>query len=180
MKTFLLFFLVLNILACNPDKEKIVDRNNPVFKTNDASRLFFKNVRQLFYDLEEKNEGKIQIFRMKDRSADSTIPVIQVDLINNWHEDRAYPMISLSGYFDDKESVEVQLEFADGTSELINFDKSGTMNDHFYFSSALYEAILRKAKIRLKDSQQMLFEDDDLRNDFRITMVDFYRLVSIY
>lgn len=168
------------LLACNPDKERIVDRNTPVFKTNDATRLFFKNVRQLYYDLEEQNDGKIQVLRLSSRVEDPERPIINVDIVNNWFQDRAYPMIRLSAYFDQMERIEIEMLNEAGHSELLVFDKSSGIDAHFYFATALYEGILKKYTIRLRSDGTQLFADQNEREGFRITMVDYYRLVAIY
>jgi hypothetical protein len=166
--------------ACNPDKERVVDRNAPVFKTNDATRLFFKNVRLLYYDMEEQNDGKIQVLRLSSRVEDAEKPIINVDIINNWFQDRAYPMIRLSEYFNDLERVEIEMRSNEGHSETIVFNRGAGMDEHFYFASAIYEGILKKYTFKLKPDGTQLFAEKEERESFRITMVDYYRLVAIY
>ena len=175
-----IFILAIIVLACNPDKERVVDRNNPVFKTNDATRLFFKNVRLLYYNLEEQNEGKIQVLSLKSRVEDSGKPIINVDLVNNWFQDRAYPMIRLSEYFNDVDRIEVVMTSKDGDSEIIAFDRQSNMIEHFYFATAIYEGILKQYQMTLASDNTPIMTDSEEREGFRITMVDYYRLVNIY
>ncbi len=177
----LLFLATIALLgACNPDKNRLVDRNEPKFKTTDASRLFFKNVRLLYYDLEEKNEGKIQILKLGRRLEDSTAAIINIYIINNWYQDRAYPMVSLSPYLEKFDTLEIEMIKEDGNSEILFYNPSSTMNEQFYFASAIYEGLLKKYTFILKNDGSELFNNSDQREAFRITMVDFYRLVGIY
>ncbi|QNL21874.1 hypothetical protein HZR84_07960 [Hyphobacterium sp. CCMP332] len=180
MRVFYLIATIVLLTSCNPDKNRIVNRNEPKFKTTDASRLFFKNVRLLYYDLEEKNEGKIQVLKLGRRIEDSTEAIINVYIINNWFQDRAYPMISLSPYFNDIDTLNIEMLKEDGSTELLEFNKTSSMNEQFYFASAIYEGLLRKYSFKLLNEDKALFTNSDQREAFRITMVDFYRLVGIY
>ncbi len=180
MRLSISIIFLLMLFACNPDKDRLVDRNEPIFKTNDATRLFFKNVRLLYYDLEEQNEGKIQILKLGDRIDDSSEAIINVYIINNWHQDRAYPMISPSAYFDGLEVIDIEMIKADGSSEIITFDTQSNMDEHFYVATSIYEGLLKKYKFKLSEKGKELFTDSDQREAFRVTMVDFYRLVGIY
>lgn len=175
------FIVILMLLVgCNPDKNRVVDRNNPVFKTTDATKLFFKNVRTLYYDIEERNDGKIQILRLKSRVEDSSRAIINVDIVNNWFQDRAYPMVVLSSYFDSLEDFELVISASDGFEETLGFNRQSSMDSHFYFASAIYEGILKGRDFRLANSGLKLFTESEEREAFRTTMVDFYRLVAIY
>lgn len=179
MKYFLIISLLL--LSCNPDKSKIVERHNPIFKSNDASRLFFKNVRYLYYNIEEKNDGKIQIMKLKDRpEIDSTKAQVFVNIINNWFQDRAYPMIQISDVFNNRNELEIEIKRGNSLIETLTFDKEAPISSHFYIASALYEAILKNHRIKIMPENIEILESDNAREAFRITMVDFYRLVAIY
>ena len=178
---YLFLLLTILIISCHPDKNKIVDRNKPVFKSNDASRLFFKNVRYLYYNIEEKNAGKIQVMKLKDRpEPDSTKAQIFVNIINNWHQDKAYPMLEFSQYFNDRTEVKLEIRNKNSIVETLIFDKEAPISSHFYFSAALYEAILKNHKIFLQPENSELLKKEIAREAFRISMVDFYRLVAIY
>ncbi|MEQ8360708.1 MAG: hypothetical protein RH860_14550 [Cytophagales bacterium] len=180
MRLLFFFASIVLLTSCNPDKNRIVNRNEPNFKTTDASRLFFKNIRLLYYDLEEKNEGKIQVLKPGRRIEDSSKAIINVYIINNWFQDRAYPMISLSPYFNDIDTLKIEVIKANGSTELLEFNKLSSMNEQFYFATAIYEGLLRNYSFRLLNKDKALFTNSDQREAFRITMVDFYRLVGIY
>ncbi len=181
MKSQYFQILILTILfACNPDKERAVDKDNQKFETKDPNRLFFKNVRQLYYHLKEENDGKIQILSLKSRVEEPERPTINVDLINNWYLDKAFPMLVFSSHFDSLDQINIKIFYPDGANELLIFDKSAPMNDHFSVVTTLYNAILKNATFEAMDLQTPLFTDKDEKDGFRITMVDYYRLVGIY
>lgn len=172
--------VILALFACHPDKEKVVDRNKPEFTSNDASRLFFKNVRILYYDFEEQNEGKIQVLTLKKREKNNELAEIYVDIVNNWHQDRAFPLITFSSLFDSLDNLEIEVRNGDEVIESLNFTRQSNMIEQYSFASAIYEAILMNHTFYAPQIGMTVLEDENNREAFRISMVDFYRLVRVY
>lgn len=178
-KAFNLVLLILVITACNPDKNKKVDQTSISFSTNDATKLFFKNVRQSYYDLEEMEAAKLEIFRIKKRSDSQDRPIIHLAMVNNWRYDEAYLLLepneqlNLAGLklkWSNSESGENgEIAFENGNKETI-----------VRFADQIYEQIqkgsLFTASINGQDVPVIDVSED--REAFRITMVDYYRLVQ--
>lgn len=80
----------LFLSACNPNKNTRVNPESLTFQTTDSSKLFFKNVRSNYYDLEELSEAQLEVYRFKKRLKQEDVPVIQLALVNNWRYDEAY------------------------------------------------------------------------------------------
>ena len=85
------------LVSCNPDKKKEVDQTTISFDTNDASKLFFKNIRQSYYDQQIMEEAKLEIYRLKKRNQSSDQPVINLAIVNNWRYDQAYLLLEPTG-----------------------------------------------------------------------------------
>ena len=68
------------ISACNPVKDKKVDQTTIGFKTDESSKLFFKNVRRSYYDVEVMEEAKLEIYRLKKRVKESDEPILNINI----------------------------------------------------------------------------------------------------
>ncbi|MEM8896106.1 MAG: hypothetical protein AAGC88_16125, partial [Bacteroidota bacterium] len=62
------FLLSLLLIACQSKDPKDIAINDIDFATTDASEIFFKNVRQSYYDKQEIAAAGMDIFRMSDRN----------------------------------------------------------------------------------------------------------------
>jgi hypothetical protein len=54
MKRIPLFIVALLLISCNISPEKKVNQDLAKFTTSADSRLFFKNVRQIYYDRKDQ------------------------------------------------------------------------------------------------------------------------------
>ncbi|MEM1408742.1 MAG: hypothetical protein AAGG59_18305, partial [Bacteroidota bacterium] len=61
-------FILIAVFSCHINADKKVTLDNFEFKTGDDTELFFKNVRQSYYDLEENQAAKFNLFRFSDRA----------------------------------------------------------------------------------------------------------------
>lgn len=178
MKKIVLFFFIFS-LACNPDKATRIISNEAKFNTSDASELFFKNVRQTYYERNEIEAAKIDFYKNKKLLKEE--PLIFPLIVHNWREDEAYILLE----FDEKiaEQEQLSLLWQDSTG---NF--SGELYPlvnkkvHFSIVSDIYNHLLNEDNIYVKIHQDTvtLFSNQAAREGFRITMVDFYRLVDMY
>ena len=179
MRLLLALFAVVILASCNPDKKTEVDQTTISFDTNDASKLFFKNVRQNYYDQQIMEEAKLEIYRLKKRNESSEELVINLAIVNNWRYDQAYilleptPEISLDNLklsWNNEESGESgEIVFENGNKETI-----------VRFADQVYYQIQQGSQFQLllgNKSKDILKANED-REAFRITMVDYYRLVQ--
>ena len=82
MKRLSILLLSLFIIsACNPVKDKKVDQTTIGFKTDESSKLFFKNVRRSYYDVEVMEEAKLEIYRLKKRVKESDEPILNINIV---------------------------------------------------------------------------------------------------
>ena len=60
----IVLLIMVGLSACNPSKNKKVDQATIGFQTDDSSKLYFKNVRSAYYDVEVMEEAKLEIYRL--------------------------------------------------------------------------------------------------------------------
>lgn len=175
--------LGLGLLGCNPDKERLVDAEDPVFATTDRSRLFFKNVRLLFYDTEEDSLRR-DFFRLADRVKDAPDrPVLNLCIVNDLLRDRAYVMLEPNEFFGTADSIVVYYrDRAKGGEGHYRYRQSNMMRQ-WQFATDLYNGILQGQEfyVRAPDGREVPFlQEKREREAFRVTMVDYYRMVNIF
>ncbi len=181
MKNIFAWLLCITIAGCSI-KHKEVEQSDVKFKTTDASLLFFKNVRQLYYDREHVAAGEMDIYRISRRSHSKDHAVINLAIANNWRHDEAYLLVEPNDLLADLNQLQVEWSTPSGdTSGLYTFAYGSKIN-HFTFANQLHKSILEEhsLKIRMNDSTSVsLLEEPVERDAFRKTMLDYYRLVEL-
>ncbi len=86
---FYILMIVFILIGCNSDKNKKVDVANFEFNTTDATELYFKNIRESYYNIEEK-EG-IKIFRLKEYDEIDSV-WIKPMIVYHWRVDKNFLM----------------------------------------------------------------------------------------
>lgn len=171
----LLFFL----FSCGIEKNKALSPNEPVFKTSDASRLFFKNTRQIYYDREEIGRDHLEVYRKKDRNADSSIYSLNLLIGNNWMYDEAYIRFETASQV--MLPAGVTIKWQEGEANGLYRLESNSKESHFALATQLYQAVLKKQSLFVvQDHQETpVLHTQAQRETFRVTMIDFYRLVGL-
>lgn len=167
--------------ACNPDKTKRVSAEGSKFSTSDASELFFKNVRQLYYDKTTMEEAKLDVYRIKDRNKAEDQPVLSLSIVINWRYDEAYLLTEPNHYL--QELTPLKILWQDTITRqqgYYNFH-AGSKEDHFKFATQIYQSIQNEHQFYLiKDDEKVDFlRDKRSREAFRKTMFDYFRLVDL-
>jgi hypothetical protein len=172
MKFILIIGCVL-LAACHPDKSKKISIDELKTTTTDPSELFFKNVRQSDYNVEELPDAKMNIYRHKGFTDSS---FFSVKIAYNWQQDAAYTMFALN---QDIETFTLIINYPAG-SENIEFE-NGPVLEQIKLNTHIYNALLQNAtfQIQTNDSLIPILTNQDEREAFRISMFDFYRLVEI-
>lgn len=174
--TFLLISFVL--LGCNPDKQTKVDQDKITFATDDASRLFFKNVRQLYYQLEVMEAAKLRIYRHKQRDQSEDRPIINLAIVDNWRYDEAYLLLEPNEPLANQSGLIVKWESSEGNGEIIY--KRGNKSDQIAFADQIYGRIQQGCtfSIQVNGTWNSFLDSEKSREALRVTMFDYYRLVK--
>ena len=181
MKHFLVSILIPSVLiACNPDKNKRADPEKLRFTTTDDAELFFKNLRQKYYDQEDVPAAKLQVFRHSDRTTETEKPHIQLALVVNWRYDEAYLLIEPNEKIDSDHPIEINWEDPELNESGTYIFNNGNKEDHLRFAGQLYDSILDGHTLHyVSPSGPVPFLSlPDERETFRISMFDFYRLTG--
>ncbi len=172
MKFILIFGYVL-LVSCHPDKSKKISLDELQTSTTDPSELFFKNVRQSDYLLEELPEAKMNVFTHKGFS-DSSLFFIKI--VHNWQQDAAYTMFAMN------QDIEAfTLIIGDSSnSESIEYE-NGPVMEQVKLNTHIYNALLDNASFQIKTNDALIpiLTGQEEREAFRVSMFDFYRLVEI-
>ena len=183
MRICLFWMLLLSFAACNPDKNRRVDAEKTRFTTSDASELFFKNVRQVFYDKTDLPESKLDMYRIGDRSEAEDYPVLNLVIVINWRYDEAYLLTEPNAFLQTMDTLRIAwqdtVQHQSGTYTLT---PPANKDAHFKFASEIYRSIQDGQRLSVVahegDSIPFLSKYSD-REAFRKTMFDYYRLVDL-
>lgn len=179
MRYSVIFIIVF--VSCKIDHDKKIDREKFNFKTGDDTELFFKNMRQSYYDLEENEAAKFNVFRYEDRVQKADHPLLNLAIVINYLQDEAYLLLEPDEHLRNQERLEILWSSETGTEGTIvleNYNREEMLE----FASQVYEALQKKADFELKseDGTDPILTDQQEREAFRVTVSDFYRLTRIY
>ena len=180
MLRFLVFFFLL--LSCRLDGDKAVDRNKFSFRTGDDTELFFKNLRQSYYDLEELKSANLNVFRLKNRSGETDRPVVNVAIVMNWVQDEAYILVEPGALLQDELSLKVYWkDTVNNETGAVVLEGRGKEN-MLEFASQLYEGIVARRVFQIEHQEQLVnfLHTPEDREAIRITMSDYYRLTRVF
>jgi hypothetical protein len=151
------------------------------FKTTASSLLFFKNVRQLYYDRESNEASKLELYRIGERKLNPNQPVINLIIVNNWRHDECYILLETNAFLTGSDSLRVNWtdQQTGGSGEYIF--PNGDKRTHFRFAAELYASLQagHRLALRTDTASYPLMATDELREPFRKTMLDYFRLVGL-
>lgn len=182
MKVLSVIFLSILLIACHPDKKRKSDPEQSKFSTSDASELFFKNVRQPYYDKAVIKASKLDVYRNKDRSQAEDRPVLNLAIAVNWRFDEAYLLIEPNDYLQSLDTLRVawrdSVEQQSGQYIFVPGNKAS----HFKFASQLYNSLIDQQKLYIiwEGQQLPVLNTYGDREAFRKTVADYYRLVDLF
>ena len=183
----LFFFLLLaaglfGLPACNIDADRKVDTRQGRFATTDRTRLFFKNTRLLFYDLTEQPNAQQELYRYADRSTATDKPVINLLIVNKWINDKAYVMVEPNAALQGLDTLNVRWQAPNNVETgSVMLPMSSAMPQHFQFTGGIYDKMQEGCTFQVETAEgwQPVFDDNTTREAFRVTMLDYYRLVGL-
>ncbi len=183
LKPFLIgqLLIILLLAGCKIDQDKKVDRSKFQFEIGDDSELFFRNVRQIFYD-RSSPDGTWQAYRFSNRYLGNERPVILPVIVINWLKDEAYLLIDTNELLSQEDYLEVTIsDSSTSKSDTIILNQRGRER-MLEFGSQLYEAIQANQQIEVKSRGEFLpvLKEDIDREAFRVTMGDYYRLTRVF
>ncbi|MBB6459746.1 hypothetical protein [Flammeovirga kamogawensis] len=184
MKRILSLTLLLFTFACQPYKDIVIDPFAPKFVTFDQTRMYFNNVRATYYDIipHKQSSETTTIYRYDKSVIDSTKAIIQLHIVSIPTKDNAFIMLAPNQFFKGYQHFTVHWKNTD-TNQIgeIRY-KQGGMPDQFLFATEVYNLLNKEDieyEITFGDSRTPFLTTIQERNAFRLTLVDFYRLVTL-
>jgi hypothetical protein len=183
----MILFVALILQACSGSVEKLVEKEidpeKPAFQIFADTKIYFKNTRQLDYDIQSLGNGVMEIYRHKKRSTNTEKPCFTVALATNWRNEEAYVAIEPNSFFTHKDTIRLLWQSSDTAQEGVYEFSFGSKPEHFKFASQVFLSIKQQHKLFITNKQQEktpFLENDNEKQAFRKTMIDYYRLVRIY
>jgi len=150
---------------------------------SDQDLLYFRNLRQFYYEKEEKEEAKMDLFRLTSRNQDSLAPAINFTLVHNWSMNQAFIVGEKNAWFGTMDTVsifwsnEATKEF--GSLLLTDFDAE----QHYLFALEFYN-LVRHAEVRFfveerPDKRLEFLQSEKERASLRKTIKDYFKLVGV-
>jgi len=176
----LLLVVALLGVSCSIDNGREVDRKDFSFKTYDDTELFFKNMRQSYYDMEEIPAAKIKVFRFKKKN-EMEVRLLGVAIVMEWVNDRANILVEPDLVLGSMSTLKVVCSSPDHQPTIIAMDAAGR-ESMLEFATQIYEGISQKRQFHTivgTDSIPIL-TNRVAREAFRVTMSDYYRLTRVY
>ncbi|KEO73586.1 hypothetical protein [Anditalea andensis] len=162
------------------DKSPNTSNENNLLAIDDASRLYFKNVRQPYYDVEGRTDAKMNIYRLGKRVKSENDPILNIAIIINRIKDEAYLYVEPSAVFDNETIIKIKWisenKEVDGELDF----RSGDRYDHYGFVEDLYPLLLSNASFttEIAGKRHPILSEGRERDAFRITAFDYYRLTA--
>jgi len=178
-RTVLLSVLVF---GCSNHQVQKIDKDDFRSDMTESSKLFFRNVRQTYYDVEEHQPSKSTIFRMSAREKSEEKPVLNVFIRQVVVQDKVFAMVESNTYLADLEEFEIHWKDSKTQQEgIYTLPKIANAPLHYAFATEIYSSIQANHSLNIKTKKGLepILADETAREAFRKTMVDFYRLVNL-
>lgn len=185
-RLFFLFNLLALSISCQPYKDIVIDPYAPKFVTYDQTRMYFNNVRASYYNTvstpqSEKAEDTDVLLYSKS-VIDTTQAIVNLHLVNVPKKENTFIMVSPNAYFNGYQIFTVYWkDHIKGVKGEIRY-KQGGMADQFLFATEIYNLLNREDvtfEVAFGDKRESFLNTLKERNAFRITMIDYYRLVGL-
>ncbi len=174
----LIFGVVLALAACKIDHTRPIEKERLGFAVADDAELFFKNVRQIYYDVETLPAAKVTVFRHPDRAPDAQQPALWPAIVLSTVEDEAKILIENNAPLDNEMALRVAIT---QNSQVTEVTLSTRGRDQMLeFATTIYKAIQAQASfaILVGSEPHPWLTNEDQREAFRVTLADFYRLTG--
>ncbi|MDW3196961.1 MAG: hypothetical protein R8G66_31580 [Cytophagales bacterium] len=162
--------------SCSLDQDKSIALEDIDFDTRDDTELFFKNIRQSSYHLEENKPASINIFRLKDNPLDSNSLEPNPIIIHHWLRDKAYLWLEIGGVSNFDEPLEFTVAYPE-SEEVLKFDGASPKN-HTEVALALFNACLSEATITC-NGNKILAPNTSSKTNYQLIMNDYFRLLGL-
>lgn len=185
MRFLIIIVAILATVGCQKAKDKYAQQRalsgnnkrdaNRIY-TTPANRLFFLNVRSLYYDKESNEKTQLDFYRYGDRIQTNENPVINLAIVDAKVREEAYLVIEPNNFFVSEDSIALRWE--DSNTDMkgyFTYIKKSPKEDYEFLKS-LYPYLL-KQNISISYKGEPMFDDEQTKV-FRKTFKDFEKLIA--
>ena len=170
--------MLLLFAGCKIDHSRPIESGRLGFFVADDAELFFKNVRQIYYDAEPLPAARVTVYRHPDRMPAPTEPALWPALVLSSVADEAKILIENNDVLADEPTLRVVITGKGQTTE-ITLSARGR-EQMLDFATAIYKGIQQQATfaVYVGTEPRPWLAAEAQRDAFRITMADVYRLTG--
>jgi hypothetical protein len=182
IQLFAILVMLFTVSSCKIDRNKSVDRDKFTYKYTDDTFLFFKNVRQIYYDFQDLPDARWYAFRWSDRYRENDFPTVNPVIVVDWFKNEAYVLVETNEILFEEESLTIR-ERNSGTGKTYSYSLNERGRENMLeFATKIYEGIMAGNELFIQHNKQFvpLFQNDEQSETFRVVMSDYYRLTNVF
>lgn len=169
-------------VSCKIDRRETVDRDKFTFRYTDDSYLFFRNVRQIYYDFQDLPQARWHAYRLSDRYSGNQRPAINPVIVVDWDRRQANLLIEGNDLMAEEPEFVIR-EMNPRTGATYSYELAERGKDNMLeFATKIYEGILAENEFFIRHDNEFhpLFPEEDDADNFRVVLSDYYRLTRIF
>jgi hypothetical protein len=151
------------------------------FFITEASRIYFRNLRQSSYDLELRKDAKMDVFRYEKRVTDTARQVLNVALIINRKKDAAYLYLEPHGSLQQENPLVIRWKKQSGEKGENTFYQ-GDRFSHLQFLANIFPLLILEEKVefeaKIKEAWIPILTSQEEIDALRIPCKDYFRLIG--
>lgn len=120
------------------DEASMLKQEKLGFRVLESDELFFKNLRQYYYEREFREDAQVDLFRFSKRQKREGDPALNFTIVCNWLQDQAYILPEPIGVAD---SLNYNVMVINSDSTVFNLGLSNHANN-LDFAFQVYKAVL--------------------------------------
>lgn len=145
------------------------------FHMTDSNRLYFQNVRSIYYDREVRRDAGMVLFRHRKRFQSDSLPTLDLVIVLNPGKDDAYI------YFELKNAdwpIQIRTSLA-GTESTFDF-ANGNNQDHFDLFTKLIQPIESNAEFELVLGEKTfsIWSAEEEKESLKTVTEDYLRILA--
>ncbi len=149
------------------------------FHVQESEALYFRNLRQIYYSKEVRDDAQFDIFRLKGLELDSGEAEIGFAIINNWLHDQAYIKLEATDLAMEGDSIYLMIQH-DESDTTLSLGNEG-MQSHLNIAVQIYKAMASDASIftlRAGEGQEEIWNETERRNSIKRLLKDYFKLIG--
>lgn len=172
----LVFVLIMSFF--NERRANNSGKEDSPMSITDADRLYFKNVRAAYYDIEDRKDAKMTIYRHGKRAKSEFGPTIGISILLNRVKDEAYIFVESTS-----EALPIKIRWSNLEEENRKGElvfEGGDKFKHLAFAEELYPLLVEQNSFELWHEGKYVPTLDGVndKDALRITITDYYKLIN--